>query len=190
MFPPKDFCLEYRNELFSMELFHILFTYHTQDNQQKCFRLSNWFSLWCLGPDMNHLPPVCWCNLRFIFLNESWCVRHGGEEFSIDVYFLPMASFGIRVLSLSASVRQSVRPSVTRFFRAITHYPFEPGSPNLDHRCKRPRLRSLLFWGWLTLTIKVKFNFKIKFYPSFILWVCPRHKSPRIVVRIWTKHAS
>ena len=29
--------------------------------------------------------------------------------------------------------------------RAITHHPFKVGSPNLDHRCKRPWLRSPLF---------------------------------------------
>ena len=57
--------------------------------------------------------------------------------------FLPKASIGLRVLSLPASVR----PSVTKFVRAITHHPFKLGSPNLDHRCKRPWLRSLLFLG-------------------------------------------
>ena len=31
--------------------------------------------------------------------------------------------------------------------RAITRDPFKLGSPNLDQRCKRPWLRSLLFWG-------------------------------------------
>ena len=47
--------------------------------------------------------------------------------------------------------------------------------------CKRPWLT---FWGWLTLIFKVKLNFKVKIYPSFSLWVCPRHKSQQIVVRI------
>ena len=70
----------------------------------------------------------------------------------------------------------SVRPSVTKFVLAITHYPFQLGSPNLDHRCKRPLLRSLFFGGLI--------DFQIKFYPSLNLWVCPCHKSPRIVVRI------
>ena len=46
-----------------------------------------------------------------------------------------------------ACVCQSVRPSVTKFVRAITYHPFKLGSPNLDHRCKRPWLRSLLFLG-------------------------------------------
>ena len=44
-----------------------------------------------------------------------------------------------------------VRPTVCvcgnhLLVRAITHYPVKLGSPNLDHRCKRPWLRSLLFF--------------------------------------------
>ena len=37
--------------------------------------------------------------------------------------------------------------SVTKFVGAITHYRFKLGSPNLDQRCKRPWLRSLMFCG-------------------------------------------
>ena len=44
-------------------------------------------------------------------------------------------------------LRLSVSPSVTKFVREITHHPFKLGSPNFDHRCKRPLLASLLFWG-------------------------------------------
>ena len=56
MFPPTDFRLEKRIGLDSMDLPCIIFTYYTQDNQQECFRLSNWFPLRCLGPWINHLP--------------------------------------------------------------------------------------------------------------------------------------
>ena len=40
-------------------------------------------------------------------------------------------------------------------------------SLNLDHRCRGPFLRSLLFCfgGWLTMTFKAKLNFKVKMYP-------------------------
>ena len=31
-----------------------------------------------------------------------------------------------------------------------------------QNRCKRPCWRSISFWGWLTFTFKVKFNFKVK----------------------------
>ena len=81
----------------------------------------------------------------------------------LNLFILPEASFSLRVLSLLASV--CVCASVNHeFVRAITHHPFQLGSPNLDHRCKRPWLRSLLFWGWLTLIFKVKFNSKVKIY--------------------------
>ena len=49
--------------------------------------------------------------------------------------------------------------------RVITHHLFKLGSPNLDHWCKRPWLRSLLFWGRLTMTFKVKLNSKVKICP-------------------------
>ena len=53
---------------------------------------------------------------------------------------------------------------------AITRDPFKLGSPNLDQWCKRPWLRSLMFfWGQLTLTFKVKFNLKSKILPHFEL---------------------
>ena len=75
--------------------------------------------------------------------------------------FLPEASFGLRVLSLPASVCVSVRPSVRPccnhlLVRAITHHPFKLGSPNLDHRCKRSWLRSLLFWGVIDFDLQGK----------------------------------
>ena len=97
-----------------------------------------------------------------------------------------LMSFSLRVLSLPASVCLCVRPSVCVFgkhllVRAITHHPFKLGSPNLDHRCKRPWLRSLLFWGWLNLTFKVKLNSKSKFTP---FWACPCYDSPPIEVTI------
>ena len=81
----------------------------------------------------------------------------------------PALAFGY-----SRCLRLAVRPSVTKFVRAITDHPFKLGSPNLDHRCKRPWLRSVLFWGWLTLTFKVKCNFKSKFTP---FWVIQRDNS-------------
>ena len=97
--------------------------------------------------------------------------------------FLPEASFGLRVLSLPASVCLCVRLCVhqSRVFRGITHHSFKLWSLNLDHRRKRSWLRSLLFEGRLTLTFKVKFNSKVKIYP---IWACPCHNSPPIEVTI------
>ena len=34
---------------------------------------SKWFSFLCLGPWTNHVGPVWWSTLRFMFLNDSWC---------------------------------------------------------------------------------------------------------------------
>ena len=73
--------------------------------------------------------------------------------------FLPEASYGLRVLSLPASVCVCVCMCVCvsvnhEFVRAITHHPFKLRSPNLDHRCKRPWLRSLLFWGVIDLDLQ------------------------------------
>ena len=84
--------------------------------------------------------------------------------------FLPEASFGLWVLLSPASVCVCVSLCVNHLLvRAITRDPFKLELPNLDQRCKRPWLRSLLFWGWLTLTFKVKFNLKVKIYPIFEL---------------------
>ena len=71
----------------------------------------------------------------------------------LGCYPRPVLAFGY-CRCLRPSVRQSVRPSVTKFVRAITHHPFKLGSPNLEHRCKRPWLRSLLFCGVIDLDLQ------------------------------------
>ena len=53
--------------------------------------------------------------------------------------------------------------------RAITWDPFKLGSPNLDQRCKRPWLRSLLFWGVIDLDLQGQINFKVRIFPHFEL---------------------
>ena len=68
-----------------------------------------------------------------------------------------------------ACVCPSVRPSVTKFVRAITHYPFKLGSPNLDHRCKRPWLRSLLFFGLIDRDLQCQFKLQSQNLPKFEL---------------------
>ena len=77
MFLSTDFIFEKKRiGVVTMGLLWIIFTYLAEDNQQECFRHScNWFPLWCLGPWMNHLPPMWWSNFRFMFLNHSWCVN-------------------------------------------------------------------------------------------------------------------
>ena len=72
-----------------------------------------------------------------------------------SISFLPEASFGLRVLSLPASFCVSVRPCVNHeLVRAITHHSLKLGSPNLDHRCKRPWFRSLVFLGVIVFDLQ------------------------------------
>ena len=86
--------------------------------------------------------------------------------------FLPEASFGLRVLSLPASVCVCVCVSVCmcvnhEFVRAITHHLFKLGSPNLDQRCKRPWLRSLLFLGVIDLDLQGQILLQSRILPHF-----------------------
>ena len=105
------------------------------------------------------LVPLRWSNVSLV----------PGPNYKIAIsqsQFLPEASFGLRVLSLPASVCVCVRacastPPPPPLVRAITHHPFKLGSPNLDHRCKRPWLRSLLFWGVIDLDLQKLPNFEL-----------------------------
>ena len=82
--------------------------------------------------------------------------------------FLPEASFGLRVLSLPACVCVCVCLSVNhQLVRAITHQPFKLESPNLDQRCKRPWLRSLLFFGTIDLELQGQIELKSQNLPHF-----------------------
>ena len=112
-------------------------------------------------------------NTRSLFsCNQAalWMVQYVSLSLSLFLClsvcpFLPEASFGLRVLSLPASVR----PSVTKFVRAITHYPFKLGAPNLDQRCKRPWLRSLLFCGTMDCDIQGQIELQSQNLPHFEL---------------------
>ena len=88
-------------------------------------------------------------SLSFAKLTFPWQYLFHCKDAILQL-LLPEASFGLRVLSLPLSVR----PSVTKFVRAITHHPFKLGSPNLDQRCKTPWLRSLLFLGAINLDLQ------------------------------------
>ena len=97
-------------------------------------------------------------------------------------YPRPVLAFGYcRCLRLSVCVSVCVCGN-HMLVRAITHQPFELGSPNLDHRCKRPWLRSLLFWGgdwpWPS---RSNLTSKSKFTP---FWACPCDNSSPLQARI------
>ena len=71
------------------------------------------------------------------------------------VTFLPEASFGLRVLSLPASVCVYVCVCGNHLLvRTITCHPFKLESPNLDQKSKTPWLRFLLFWGLIDLELQ------------------------------------
>ena len=83
-------------------------------------------------------------------------------------YSGPVLAFGYcRCLRLS--VRPCFSPSITKFVCVITHHPFKLGSPNLDHRCKRPWLRSLLFLGVIDLDLQGQIQLQSQNLPHFEL---------------------
>ena len=55
--------------------------------------------------------------------------------------------------------------------RMITCHPFKLELSNLDQKCISVLLKSLLFYGWSTMTFKVKFNLKVKIYPIFLYYI-------------------
>ena len=79
---------------------------------------------------------------------------------TIVFYPRPVLAFGychrLRLcVCVSVCVCVCVSPCVNHLLvRAITRDPFKLGSPNLDQRCKRPWLRSLLFLGVIDLDLQ------------------------------------
>ena len=97
---------------------------------------------------------------RFIIGNLNLLLRlHATILLKGAFPFLPEASFGLRVLSLPASVCLCVCLSVCvsvnpELVRAINHHAFKLEPPNLDKRCKTTWLRSLLFLGAIDLDLQ------------------------------------
>ena len=98
-------------------------------------------------------------------LNSRKCIwkyrlRNGGHfaqgvMSEMTPVLLPEASFGLRVLSLPASVCVCVCVCGNHLLvRTITCHPFKLESPNLDQKSKTPWLRSLLFWGLIDLELQ------------------------------------
>ena len=113
--------------------------------------VDNWISFEYFSPVHSmHVSPRCGLNLAVTSLTYGDKNEQHNSLLSVFTrgQFWPS---GIVV----ACVCLSVCPSVCAVtVRAITHHPFELGSPNLDHRCKRPWLRSLLFWGVIDLDLQ------------------------------------
>ena len=93
---------------------------------------------------------------------EEVCVYHYQFLF---FYPRPVLAFGY-----CPCLRMCVCLSVNhQLVCAITHQPFKLESPNLDQRCKRPWLRSLLFFGMIDLELQGQIELKSKNLPHFEL---------------------
>ena len=78
-------------------------------------------------------------------------------------------------------LRLSVRPCVNHLLvRTITRDPFKLGYPNLNHRCKRPWFRSLLFCGVIDLYLQGQINLRSQNLPHFELVRAITHHSFKI----------
>ena len=127
----------------------------------------------CLFDVSSFVPPLYGCQRI-----ESTMTRNKGDQLdnSDDIgSFLPEASFGLRVLSLPASVCVCVCVCGNHLLvRAITCHPFKLESPNLDQKSKTP-------WGNWPWTSRSNLTSKWKIT---IFWACPCHHSPPIQDKI------
>ena len=136
---------------------------------------------------------LCCHQIYTIWMQIYVCVNW--EHFG-KLFFYPRPVFRYcRCLRLSVFV--CVGPRLNHeLVRAITHHLLKLGSPNLDHRCKRPWLRSLSFfflflfllWGGggggggvIDWPSRSNLTSKSQFTP---FWACPCHNSPPIEVTI------
>ena len=139
------------------------------------FILVGWLIGWyvCLSVRPSARLSVCVC-VSVCFMNrfheismigrtryKEQSKRFGGcyvKPLGQDFYPRPVLAFGYcRCLRLCVCVCVclSVCLCVNHLLvRTITRDLFKLGSPNLDQRCKRPWLRSLLFWGAIDLDLQ------------------------------------
>ena len=103
-----------------------------------------------------------------------------------SLQFLPEASFGLRVLSLPASVCLCVCLSVCvsvnpELVRAINHHAFKLEPPNLDKKVQNNLVKVPIVlggdWPWPS---RSNLTWKAKFTP---FWACPCRNSPSIKAR-------
>ena len=73
---------------------HIL-PLQTKENQQEYSRRSNWLSLWCLGPWVNHLTPVLWSILGLSFFELQLTCQLGKAKRNFLLIPCPYSRFYI-----------------------------------------------------------------------------------------------
>ena len=99
-----------------------------------------------------------------------------GYTFIITIILsLPMRPvFGLQVWSSRVCVRVCVDPELV--------HPFKPGSPNLDRRCKRLWLRSLLYRRTIGLDLQDQIEYKCKklHHFEFVHAIIPNQLKVRI----------
>ena len=103
------------------DLLYMRFTYYNTDNQQECSRLSNWFSLWCLGTWMkvwyDEEGFVFWF---FAFIHVLYIVQVFPIIFPLILMYSQIAfytkyivlTFSIDVVSLISNPRAILYPCI------------------------------------------------------------------------------
>ena len=138
------------------------FTCYTKDNQQECFRLSNWLSLRRLGPWMNHLPPcmivhfsahiskwelVCKFGVIFhIFIISCLCSRF--HVWNQGFFFYSVITFSYtKCFVHSYTVDVIFTLSYTACCEAVWHIQ-KPNYIDIQHVSNKCGWRNYLFSEW------------------------------------------
>ena len=120
-----------------------------------------------------NFAPLCTCK------NNEWIHHHSTNASHLrdvtDTWkwltgdcYLPEASFGLRLLSLPASVCLCVCVCGNHeLVHMITHHPSKLGSPNVEQRCKTTWLRSLLIYGITDLDLHGQIELQSQNLPHF-----------------------
>ena len=96
--------------------------------------------------------------------NQTWFNEWVGSW--VVGWFLPEASFGLRVLSSPVSVCVCINHLLVH---TITRHLFKLRSPNLVQRSKAPWLRYLLFWGLIDIDLQGQIELQTQNWPHFEL---------------------
>ena len=110
---------------------------------------------------------VAWPDMIIAIIIKSKELWVGCDQYFWGFYLRPVLAFGY-CRCLRVCVCLSVNHQLVR---AVTLQPFKLESPNLDQRCKRPWLRSLLFFGMIDLELQGQIKLKVKIYPILSLFV-------------------
>ena len=93
------------------------------------------------------------CIISSSYVNSNW--NYGPETVNLVFTRGQFWPSGIVIACVCVCVGVCVSLCVNHLLvRTITQDPFNLGSPNLDQRCKRPWLRSLLFWGAIDIDLQ------------------------------------